>query len=222
MVESPTTHRHKIHSRGILEEMKFPMRMFNSHTRQSSAQMRGFTLVELLVTASIFVFMTALVVAKYGTFNQSVLLTNLAYDVALTIRTAQTYGVSVQAQTTGSTAFFNYPYGVHFDTSAGNNQNMVIFVDTNQNNIYDSSIDTIVASYSIKNGGTIVGACGGSGSCSGTGSLDIFFKRPDPSAVICYLASCTWTYAQVVIQGPGTTDTRSVIIQQNGQITVGS
>ena len=62
----------------------------------------GFTLIELIVSVAIFVFMTALVVAKYGNFNQSVLMTDLAYDIALTLRTAQTYGVSVQGQAPGS------------------------------------------------------------------------------------------------------------------------
>ena len=58
---------------------------------------KGFTLIELLVCITIFVIMTALLLFKYGNFNQSVLLTNLAYDTALTIRTAQNYGLSVKA-----------------------------------------------------------------------------------------------------------------------------
>ena len=201
-----------------------------SHPQRSSRFIRGFTLVELMVTVSIFVFMTALVVVKYGNFNQGVLLTNLAYDVALTIRTAQTYGVSVAEQTTSSsTAVFNYPYGVHFDTSNGNNQSMSIFVDNVGNGVYTVGSDSIVATYAIKNGGTITGACGGPGSCTGgtTGALDVSFKRPDPSAIICYTPtsgspSCGYTYAQIVIQGPATTQTRTVVIQQNGQITVGN
>src|SRR6185369_4435025 len=74
---------------------------------------RGFTLIELLISVAIFVYMTGLLVAKYGNFNQSVLLTDLAYDVALTIRTAQTYGLSVKA-VNSSPSPYQYAYGVDF------------------------------------------------------------------------------------------------------------
>ena len=39
---------------------------------------KGYTLVELVITITIFAAMTAYLLAKYGTFNQSVALTNLA------------------------------------------------------------------------------------------------------------------------------------------------
>jgi len=99
---------------------------------------RAFTLVELMVSVGIFLMMTGLVVAKYGNFNQSVLLTNLAYDVALTIRTAQTYGLSVRNNDlSNSSSDFQSGYGVHLDTStrpdsnSGNNfnQEIIFFAD---------------------------------------------------------------------------------------------
>ncbi|MEI8249453.1 MAG: type II secretion system protein [Candidatus Taylorbacteria bacterium] len=209
--------------------------------KRSHLRNRGFTLVELMVTASIFVFMTALVVAKYGTFNQSVLLTNLAYDVALTVRTAQTYGLSVQGQTSGGGPLvFNSAYGIHFDTSNGTV--MKLFADTNildtpinpTDHVYDP-LDTTVNTYNIKNGGSITSLCvsTGSGDCktifvSGNttnvkkvSTLDISFKRPDPSAVICLGSNdCNYTSAQITITGPGTTQTRTVTVKKNGQITV--
>ncbi len=64
-------------------------------SQQRSFNIAGFTLVELLVTISIFVFMTALVLAKYDTFDKNTLLTNAAYDIALQLREAQVYGISV-------------------------------------------------------------------------------------------------------------------------------
>ncbi len=57
---------------------------------------RGFTLIELVISIAIFVIMTALVVAKYGNFNQGALLTDTAYDIALVLHTAQSYGLSVK------------------------------------------------------------------------------------------------------------------------------
>lgn len=169
------------------------------------SKIRGFTLIELLISVSIFVFMTALLVAKYGNFNQSVLLTNLAYDVALTLRTAQTYGLSVQ----GQTGQFQYAYGVDFcelpdatspslncprpSIDAANNQVITMFADVNRNGGYDNG-DFAVSTYSIKRGAKILGFCTSviGSSCTGTGGVDnnlkrvhVSFSRPDPDAIIC-------------------------------------
>src|SRR3989338_7579467 len=62
---------------------------------------RGFTLVELLVTLSLFVVLTTIVLFSQSKFNGSILLTNLAYDVAITVRQAQTYGVNVRETSSG-------------------------------------------------------------------------------------------------------------------------
>ena len=48
----------------------------------------GFTLVELLVTITIFVILTGVVLVNSNSFDNSVLLNNFAYDVALTIKEA--------------------------------------------------------------------------------------------------------------------------------------
>ena len=93
---------------------------------------RGFTIIEMVVSIGIFAFMTAFLVAKYGTFNQSVLLTNLAYDTAITIRNAQASALNVQgaASTTGvSSLSFTNAYGVHFGGATPVNQ-FVYYVNT--------------------------------------------------------------------------------------------
>jgi prepilin-type N-terminal cleavage/methylation domain-containing protein len=189
---------------------------------------KGFTLVELMVSVGIFVFMTALVVAKYGNFNQSVLLTDLAYDVALTIRTAQTYGLSVgRAYDTGSDTSFQYYYGVHFDNSAGNNQNIILYavpVSTSGNPpTYDQLGVVDIANYSIKRGAKILNACMGNdeNDCStANGKVDIVFKRPDPTAVICSQASCNNVFVMIELQAVDGS-TRAVMVYENGQIKVG-
>src|ERR1035437_4022736 len=105
--------------------------------RKDGGVSAGFTLVELMVTVGIFLFMTALVVAKYGSFNDGTLLTSMSYDVALTLRSAQSYGLNVQSY--NSQNLFNYPYGIHFSSAAGSNNQMILFADVNVNNIYDSA-----------------------------------------------------------------------------------
>ncbi|OHA24392.1 MAG: hypothetical protein A3D50_00035 [Candidatus Taylorbacteria bacterium RIFCSPHIGHO2_02_FULL_44_12] len=187
---------------------------------------RGFTLVELMVSLGIFTFMTLLLVTKYGNFNQSVLLTDLAYDVALTIRTAQTYGLSVKNAGTGTNPF-QYSYGVDFspETSGlNNNRVLTFFVDINGNNYYDGG-DLVVSTYSIKRGAKILSVCSGSGpgSCTAPSSpaqLDVTFKRPNPDAIICANGVCGSSYAMVTLEGTGG-GIRTVVVRDNGQISVG-
>src|ERR1035437_8782416 len=121
----------------------------------------GFTLVELMVTVGIFLFMTALVVAKYGSFNDGTLLTSMSYDVALTLRSAQSYGLNVQSY--NSQNLFNYPYGIHFSSAAGSNNQMILFADVNVNNIYDSADNPPITTYTLARGGDVKSVCVGTG-----------------------------------------------------------
>lgn len=187
---------------------------------------RSFTLVELMVSLGIFTFMTVLMVTKYGNFNQSILLTDLAYDVALTIRTAQTYGLSVK--NVGGATTFNYSYGIDFSNGASslnNNRQVIFFADSNPNNYYDVG-DTVISTYAIKRGAYVYSICVGSGqaSCSALTSnsqLDISFKRPSPNAIICPNNSCIGdTYAEIILRGTDGS-TRMVVARENGQISVG-
>jgi len=192
---------------------------------------KGFTLIELLVSVAIFTFMTALLVVKYGNFNQSVLLTNLAYDVALTLRTAQTYGLSVKGVEGDDLLPFQYVYGVHFDAQ-GNDKKKFIMFASSDNDHYDPTTDKIISTYSIKRGANISNICWGSsaGDCQFPQGgqekvLDIAFRRPDPEAIICANDVCTnwaqepYTYAKIILQGSDGS-TRSVAVRSNGQITV--
>ncbi|MEN9523999.1 MAG: hypothetical protein RL536_68 [Candidatus Parcubacteria bacterium] len=194
----------------------------------------AFTLVELLVSIAIFALMTALVVAKYGNFNQSVLLTNLAYEVALTIRTAQTYGLSVKNSDPDkldqSNAYKN-PYGVHLDTSNGNNQTITFFSDVSPvggNGVYTSGSDGVINTFAVKRGAIISGICFGTVGCSAntnyasSGSVDITFKRPDPNALMCSggnVNNCTSKYVEISVKAIDG-NTRVITVRENGQISV--
>ncbi len=193
---------------------------------------RGFTLIELVVCIAIFAMMTALVVAKYGNFNQSVLLTDLAYDVAVTIRTAQTFGLSVQSTQTGTNPF-NYSYGVDFCASASGcsagsiqiaNNQIVLFTDTNGNGTYDQT-DSQQSIYTLTRGAVISGFCF-TDSCTaplvGATRLDVVFKRPNPDAVMNRYRG-SWAsagnYAGIIITGTDKS-TRTIIVRSTGQVSV--
>ncbi|MEA2715551.1 MAG: hypothetical protein QOG91_579 [Candidatus Parcubacteria bacterium] len=194
-----------------------------------SSPRRGFTLVELLVTISIFIFMTALILARYNGFNSGTLLTNLAYDVALTIRTAQSYGVSVVA----SGAKFNTAYGVSFKSTITNQSSFKLFADGSAStpNGYLDSGDDVVSTYNLKQGAKISKLCGGTGSTCDPGNslqrLDITYKRPDPNAIIygatdAGLPTTPYTYAEITVTSGDNSSSRVVKVNEFGLISVGN
>ena len=200
---------------------------------------RGFTLVELVICIAIFVIMTALVVTKYGNFNQGVLLTDTAYDIALVLHTAQNYGLSVHnAGVLGGASNFQTAYGVDFNTSslgnscgspvAANANSIELFADTDPPTTQTTSPDHVctsndigVTSYVVTRGATISALCTGTpSSCSTTVSqLDITFLRPNPDATICGGSDCTKTYGQITLTASDGS-TRTIGVYQNGQIVV--
>ncbi len=205
---------------------------------------RAFTLVELIVTVSIFAFITSLVISKYGNFNQNVLLTNLAYDMALTVRTAQTFGVSVKTtDSIGNNCYmssnpFQCVYGIHFDSQI--NTGFILYsVPIAIKNIYHYQGQPYdINKYTLKSGviSNIYTCTNSSNSLtpdtnpnctamvSGS-SIDIYFKRPDSSSHICRVISdvenCTWSSAYIKIGNSNNpTNYRWVVVFQNGQISV--
>ena len=72
--------------------------MFLQPTTYNLQPIRGFTLIELMVTLAIFTIMTSVIMANYPGFNNKIALEVLAQDIALSIRQAQVYGISVRQQ----------------------------------------------------------------------------------------------------------------------------
>ena len=187
---------------------------------------KGFTIIEMVI--SIFAFMTAFLIAKYGSFNQSVLLTNLAYDIALTLRNAQSYGLNVKSKPTSTENYsesFNYAYGVHFDSSSTENKKMIFFADIDNDTLYDSG-EEILPIYNLKRGFYISNICIGHPQyfCqySGIVKIDITFKRPNPNAIIKdNVVATLYKYADITIKSStDSTASKKIKITDLGQISV--
>ena len=187
---------------------------------------RGFTLVELLVTLSLFVVLTTIVLFSQSKFNGSILLTNLAYDVAITVRQAQTYGVNVRETSSG---VFDKAYGVHFDILTDDSKKkFLLFADSGGGSGYDGS-DIEVNKYSIKRGNYISdiriinsdpGCSSVDGGCS-VNKLDITFLRPDPDARFESIPTKqNITEAKIIITSANG-DNRNVVVNSTGQISIG-
>lgn len=74
---------------------------------------RGFTLVEMIVVLAIITLLTLVALVSQNSFNRSILLTNSAYTIALSIRQAQSLGLSSrQYVPTSGLGVRNAGYGI--------------------------------------------------------------------------------------------------------------
>jgi len=191
--------------------------------------------------------MTALLAAKYGNFNQNILLTNLVYETAMQIRTTQNYGISTKgvdaastgcSPSSGSSMSFMCAYGIAFskNTTSSENTRFQIFADgvsggqTTGDYILTTQVpsapDVLISTYYLKRGAIISGlvGCDNSACTASTSYNKIFiaFKRPDPEAIITgkiSAATSSLTYVKITIQGTDGT-TRAITVRKNGQISV--
>ncbi len=177
---------------------------------------KGFTLVELLVSISIFTLITSVAVYNHAKFNNSVLLTNLAYEIGLSVRQAQFYGISVRQNASFS---FNSGYGVHFNPATPTAYTLFEDKTGGTSHVWDSGED--LQNFTISKGNKILKVCV-DGNCNST-IVDISFIRPNPDAFITTGGS-NGSYkgeADICVASPDGT-VRKVIVESTGQISVGT
>lgn len=184
------------------------------------ANKKGFTLVELMVTVGIFVLMTALLLARYNSYYSGTIFTNTAYDIALTIRQAQSYGISVKAS---EDANFSYAYGVRFNLSETNGPKQFSFAkysNVSSGSYINDSDFVLEKLYRLRHGAYISKICRGV-DCTVT-KLDIIFLRPNPNPYMCNQSNpCVSgdNYSVELISGDGSSK-RTISINGVGKITI--
>jgi prepilin-type N-terminal cleavage/methylation domain-containing protein len=205
----------------------------------------GVTLIELITVITIFLILTAVVIADNSKLKTSATLQNLADDIALSVRKAQSLAVGVR----GLGISFESGYGVHFSLDpqgsngvySGSNKNFILFRDINTSNYYgtydydgeDSCANLnmnneCIESLSIKTGDKI-SEIKINGDTRTSGSIDIYFKRPKLEPTFCYSSNPTESpceessdisYVEIVIQNEKTLAERKITIYKSGQIAV--
>jgi prepilin-type N-terminal cleavage/methylation domain-containing protein len=189
----------------------------------------GFTLVELLVTIVIFVILTGIVLFNQNSFNNGILLKNLAYDIALNIKQVQNYGIAVKEFQGIATSTFS-SYGIYFDLA--NNKNFILFADVNSDSQFSGVTNCPVGDpeciqrYSISRGSFISNICTDLDPLcpinKRASTLTVLFKRPNPNALIYFDNSITPSPNARIIISSANNATTSVIVTNAGQIYVGN
>ena len=166
----------------------------------------------MLVVLAIITFLMSIILTSQSSFNKSFVLENTAYDIALTLRDAEIFGLGSR----GVDAVSNVGYGLHFDT--GSPGSFLLFADTYTpascgmpnckpgDKIYTSD-DVLRQTYTLGNGITVNDFCvfnGTNWSCaysngSTLNSLDIVFARPNPDAFIRVNSDTLTSYSKTCV-----------------------
>ena len=145
---------------------------------------RGMTFIELIVVIGIFATITGVVLFNFTGFTTSISLQNLANQIALQLKKAQTEALSG----TGGGALFgtNRPsYGIHFETA--NPSHFYYFADIDNGGVIDSTAfcpganSECLDDITIQTGDTIINLA--ASNCPLNTGLDITFQRPFPDAI---------------------------------------
>lgn len=199
----------------------------------------------MLVVLAIIVIVTAIALVGQNSFNRSLILTETTYSVALSIRQAQSLGLS-------SRSFANVQnagYGVRF--VRGTNNSYTGFVDISPaapgssmggrcpghsvtsgpearpGNCYYNTASELFQTYMFARGLTIGRFCGrtaaGTEYCSdgSLNNLDIVFLRPNVETIITgNNAGVAFTRATIRIDAPNNEGSRCVVVSNLGAVSV--
>lgn len=167
---------------------------------------RGFSLIELLVAVSIMILITTVVLFKQAKFSSDILISNMAYAIALSIREAEVLGISSKGSSANTPTPFKVGYGVHFNPflASDNPNSFLNFIDqprpdtdapgedTRFNYVYTKTLPEAPTSVFLNQGQKIRSYCAHSSTlnewkCWPTQSdlaMNIVFVKPNPDAHI--------------------------------------
>lgn len=198
----------------------------------------GFTLVELMVSISIMITISALVLLNQTKYTEGIALNQVADEIGLNLRQAQIYGVAVKEFSAGSNNF-SASYGIEFDiTSRGSKAEYVSFGDRDpKNGIYDGAwscptggTSECISKTNIRVGNEIEALCqiliNGTEDCTVT-RVAVTFVRPETSAGMKFYNTGGFNVTDVNYKGVHVKlksltgpERRSIKVYTTGQISV--
>lgn len=194
------------------------MFFFSIKQKKVKCREKGFSLIELMVSISIIVLITGIVMNKYSSFSSVVILKSQAYELALDIREAQVFGVSIG----GGTNNYRGAYGIYVDLA--NRNSYILFQDDPDSGTkfrYDPD-EEIGEPYTIDSRFEITKVCSTANTAEKCGiKAHIAFKRPDFDARMWTDVNTSPREVRIEISSrDNPLVSRSVIVYSSGQISV--
>lgn len=206
----------------------------------------GFSLIELIIVVAIMMVVTSAVLFRQSKFSSDILITNMAYEVALSVRDAAVSGLSSRASSTIST---RAGYGVHFAPDPGGRSRVTKFinfvdvsdvessaVDVPSTSIFDyyyseADGDIVDKTVELTQGQSIREYCAKSSNgqidCGPVGDmeLNIVYARPDPDAHITTgvgtsMNTNQYSEAKILVESGLGDKCRTVSISASGLVSV--
>ncbi len=174
---------------------------------------KGFTMIELLISISIIVIISSIAVFNHQRFSEAMAISNVAYDVAITLRQAQVYALSGRQPD----IFLgdNVPsYGVRFNQGSGSFQ---LMADTNNNGTLNQDIENLT----LQRGVEVNRLClaNHNGGCEqNVSGLSVFFIRPKAQSFF-NPTHASQRNAVITLRSPGGLE-KEVFVTESGQILV--
>jgi prepilin-type N-terminal cleavage/methylation domain-containing protein len=187
---------------------------------------KGFTMIEMLTVLAIFAVLTSVVLFNYTKFRSDTILTNMAYEIALSIREAQIYGVSARGVKIdgGPSLDFSVSHGIYIP--ADNSNQYFLFADNDGDSEFTgtscaATSDICVTPYSLL-GSIKITDIQIEGQCSlDPESLSIVFRRPNPEPIISDdLGTTNISRVQVTVTAQDGVTERYIVVANNGQVSV--
>ncbi len=199
----------------------------------------GFTILELLIVMTIMVIIVTISIVNHHKMGRHIQLENTAYNIAITIREAQVYGIHKKVREAAIPVFgASYRYGVYFNRTnsvpgISNNQFIIYldrendadnqFTDLGSLNCTGVVNDECYSQILLTAGNHISGIYfyeSGGWNSSNKDSADISFMRPNPDAQILNEDGEVRAKVRVVIQDKFQEITRCIDIGVAGSISV--
>jgi prepilin-type N-terminal cleavage/methylation domain-containing protein len=189
-------------------------------------QQKGFTLIEMLAVFAIFAVLTSITIFNYTKFRSDTILTNMAYEIALSLREAQIYGVSARGVVVSGTPDYTIPYGIY---APKNSNQYYLVADEDLSGTFEgtcsSTSDQCIKTYTMQNNVSISNLqYKTNNNCTQENDGLVFlFKRPNPEPIISKNpgngVAENMSLGIITVSAPEGSS-RYIVVYNNGQISV--
>lgn len=186
--------------------------------------MRGFTLIEVIITITILVIITTALLPNYNKFSETIGIRREAQEVAYSVREVQASAFAVKGfdhdNNPGTPQVFT-AWGININKT-NSDRSYDLFVDINSDGRFDA-VDHLVRTVDLSRFAKIKDICANTnanppGPCSRQ-NVTITYKRPNPDATLIADAAPYDGDIKIILESSSGLE-RSILVWSSGQITV--